>query len=325
MTPQEEADEVTEVDLDLLVLGGSPRSTGEDSAHTQLLAETDEPLPPILVHRSTMRVIDGAHRYRAARLRGWQTITVRFFDGTEEEAFIQAVMRNTAHGLPLSLSDRKAAALRILNSHPSWSNRRIGAATGLSDKTIRTIRRDSTAEDPQSNMRIGRDGRIRPVDRHAGRRRAQEVLARSPNATLREVASKTGISVSTARDVREQANRGEKCSVPHPRSETTGETKREPERRNEVAGTAVGDSISRKDLRAILERLKNDPSLKFSESGRNLLRLLYSGMVDAKDLRDLLDTLPPHCTGLVAQIARGCAEAWQGFATALEERSTTSS
>jgi hypothetical protein len=37
-----------------------------------------EKLPPILVHRATNRIIDGMHRLEAAKLRGDETISVRF-------------------------------------------------------------------------------------------------------------------------------------------------------------------------------------------------------------------------------------------------------
>jgi hypothetical protein len=87
----------------------SPRLGGENRDHIRLLADATAPLPPILVHRSTMRVIDGMHRLRAAMLRGATEIAVEFFDGTEAEAFARAVRENVAHGLPLSRSDREAA------------------------------------------------------------------------------------------------------------------------------------------------------------------------------------------------------------------------
>jgi hypothetical protein len=57
----------------------SPRLSGESLRHTRLLAHSDALLPPIIVHRETMRVIDGMHRVRAALLRGEQEIQVRFY------------------------------------------------------------------------------------------------------------------------------------------------------------------------------------------------------------------------------------------------------
>jgi hypothetical protein len=51
----------------------------------------------------------------AARLRGADKIKARFFDGDEASAFVLAVRLNFTHRLPLALTDRKAAADRIIS------------------------------------------------------------------------------------------------------------------------------------------------------------------------------------------------------------------
>ncbi len=43
-------------------------------AHARSLAQTEADLPPIVVHRTTTRVIDGMHRLTAAGLRGEREI-----------------------------------------------------------------------------------------------------------------------------------------------------------------------------------------------------------------------------------------------------------
>src|SRR2546423_5542310 len=208
-----------------LLPADSPRLAGEDEEHVRLLAESYAELPPILVHRKTMRVIDGMHRLRAALLRGEESIKVRFYSGSEDAAFVLAVESNIAHGLPLSLADREAAAGRIVKSNPQWSDRAIAGVTGLSAKTVGVIRRGACADLPQLHSRIGRDGRVRPLNGADGRRRASEVFARRPDASLREVAGEAGISPGTARDVRERMRRGED-PIP-PRQRTNG-TRRQP-------------------------------------------------------------------------------------------------
>src|SRR5947209_9559409 len=109
----------------------SPRLNGEDKAHIARLAETETPLPPILVDRRTLRVIDGMHRLMAASLQGRESIDVIFFDGSEADVFLRAVQENIAHGLPLSQADRRVAAERIIASHPHMSDRAIGHSAGL--------------------------------------------------------------------------------------------------------------------------------------------------------------------------------------------------
>jgi N-acetyl-1-D-myo-inositol-2-amino-2-deoxy-alpha-D-glucopyranoside deacetylase len=89
-------------------------------------------------------------------------------------------------------------------SHPHMSDRAIGHSVGLA-----AIRKGSSEEIPQSNARVGRDGRIRPLDSGADRRRAAELLAQHPDASLRDVARAAGISPATVLDVRKRLERGE--------------------------------------------------------------------------------------------------------------------
>jgi hypothetical protein len=145
---------VVEVDVNSLSIGCSPRISGESSEHVEMLAAAQSPLPPITVHRQTVRVIDGMHRLLAARLRGQQKIAVRFFDGTEADAFVLAVKSNIAHGLPLTLADRKRAAKRIIALYPQWSDRMIAAAAGIVAGTVVEIRRKIGADSARSPGRL---------------------------------------------------------------------------------------------------------------------------------------------------------------------------
>jgi ParB-like nuclease domain len=152
----------------------SPRLDGEDVEHIQMLAGVETRLPPILVHRATMRVIDGMHRLRAARLRSDEHIEVRFFDGSEQEAFVLGVKANITHGRPLSLLDRTTAAERIMVTHPAWSDRAIAAAAGIGARSVASLRRRLEAEAgdvDEVRARTGRDGRVRPLDSAEGRLR----------------------------------------------------------------------------------------------------------------------------------------------------------
>lgn len=185
----------------------SPRLNGEDKAHIARLAELETPLPPILVDRRTMRVIDGMHRLMAASLQGRETINVIFFDGSETDIFLRAVQENVAHGLPLSQADRRAAAERIIASHPHMSDRAIGHSVGLAAKTVVAIRKVQ-ARKYRSQTR-GSAGTVRPLDSGVGRRRAAELLTQQPDASLRDVARVAGISPATVLDVRKRLERGE--------------------------------------------------------------------------------------------------------------------
>ncbi|MET8157834.1 ParB N-terminal domain-containing protein [Sphaerisporangium sp. NPDC005289] len=302
--------------------GDSPRLSGEDAGHTRLLAESDDDLPPILVHRGTMRVIDGMHRLRAALLRGDEKIKVRLFDGDAETAFVMAVEANTAHGLPLSLADREAAAARIVVSRPQWSDRAIASVTGLSAKTVDTIRRAATPGVPQPLSRIGRDGRVRPLTSAEGRRRACELFTARPDASLRQVAEQAGISLGTARDVRNRMMRGED---PIPPQQRARDERREPagaERRlRRVA--AAGRADRPKDPAAILHQLQRDPSVRFTDSGRTLLRWLNEHTAGVRGWEDLSGTMPSHCAYMIADLACAVAEEWLEFAEHVRRRAET--
>nr|ADU56074.1 hypothetical protein CA37-51 [uncultured organism CA37] len=300
----------------MLLPGNSPRQTGEDAEHTELLAKVEERLPPIIVHRPTMRVIDGSHRVSAARLRGDRSIEVRFFEGTEQEAFVLAVEMNVAHGLPLSLGDRTRAAERILASYPSWSNRAIASATALGARTVGNIRRrlEAAAQAQEVQARTGRDGRVRPLDGAQGRLRAFALLRERPEASLREIAREVGVSPSTVLDVRRRVEQGAD-PVPDAR------------RRTDPPGGYPGADTRRgaPRLASILDGLQRDPSLRLTESGRTLLRWIHSRAIRSDERASIVETVPPHCAYLVADIARACAGEWTKLAGELERRTVETS
>ncbi|MFC8846780.1 MULTISPECIES: transcriptional regulator protein [unclassified Micromonospora] len=303
------------VRTELLAASDSPRVAGENPDYVNLLVESETRFPPILVHRATMRVVDGMHRLRAAVVRGDTHIDVQFFDGDEREAFVLAVELNNAHGLPLSLADRTTAACRIIASHPHWSDRVIAATTGLAAKTVSAIRRRATDASTRLHTRIGRDGRVRPLDSAEGRRRASDLIAKQPDASLRTIARAAGISPTTVRDVRQRMSRGDD-PVPPPRQ-------RGPRRAagnvtlSELVTPGVGQPRDRKALSA---SLCNDPSLRFTEKGRLLLRILAALNITSEQWGELIDTIPPHSMLLVHGAAAACAEAWQEFAEHVERR-----
>ncbi|MGH3616524.1 MAG: ParB/RepB/Spo0J family partition protein [Pseudonocardiaceae bacterium] len=318
--PQQGNCPVVTVTISSLRSSDSPRLEGESTDHVRALAESEVPLPPIIVDRSTMRVIDGMHRLRAAVLRGQDEIRVQFFEGDEGDAFVLAVEANVRHGLPLSLTDRTAAAARIIRSHPELSDRAIASVTGLAAKTVRAIGRCSTAANPQLNTRVGRDGRIRPLDAAKGRRIAADLMTEQPNSSLRQIANAAGISLGTAQNVRERLRRGEDPLPPrrHEGKQLEGQAK------PEIAPSGRGNRMvarARVDERhLILKKLLMDPSLRFTEAGRVLIRLLHPLTVDLREWERLIDILPGHCTSTISDAARACAQTWQEFADQMEGR-----
>ncbi|MFI7498074.1 ParB N-terminal domain-containing protein [Streptomyces sp. NPDC049687] len=332
-----------EVEIDALSLAGSPRLAGESKEHIEILAAAPNPLPPIIVHRPTMRVIDGFHRLRAARLRGDTTIAALFFDGDESAAFVLAVQLNVTHGLPLALADRQRAAERIIASHPHWSDRRVASVTGIAPGTVGEIRRrlGPGSADPDER-RLGQDGRMRPLDGTAGRLRAGELLSENPGLSLRQVARAAGISPETARDVRNRLRNGEDLLPRSRRRDHDVEPGDEPATEDgsgsppvpapcgEPAALRLARPVARAradaapDRVVLVKRLTADPALRFSETGRSLLRLLAIHAVREEEWDAIIGNVPPHCSGIVADLAVHLSDMWADFATRVKRDITAS-
>lgn len=310
--PCVDTDHVEFVALDTLALTGSPRSGGVDCAHVQRLMEAETPLPPILVHRQTMRVIDGFHRVAAAERAGAANIAAHFVDGPVESLFVVAVRANVTHGLPLSLSDRRIAAERILRTHASWSDRVIASATGLSAKTVSSIR-CASGEDQHLHKRLGRDGRLRPLDASAGRLLAAELLTSRPGASLREIAAEAGVSPGTVRDVRARLNRGDN-PVPNAGDRAGGR----PAGGKPTRSTSANEQAA--DVTPVLMTLSKDPALRMNAAGRELLRWLHLHAVNTVDSHKIVEFVPDHCVGHLVELASRCAANWTLIAQDLEQR-----
>lgn len=300
-----------------LIAADSPRLDGESTDHITVLAQAGVHWPPIVVHRQTLRVIDGMHRLRAAQLRGDQSIEVKFFDGDADEAFIAAVRANITHGLPLTLADRKAAAQRVVGRQPHRSDRWIGQATGLAAGTVAAIRRRVGTADVQGPSRLGRDGRVRPLKAADGRLRAQQEISAHPDASLREIANAAGISPATAKDVRDRLRHGHDLVPQAERKTRKGKRATDGGPRIDGQGSGESPGVDR-SLDWSLQRLMRDPSLRYSEPGRRLLRILELQAYGPSAVEKLIDAVPAHCGYLVARLVRQCARQWLELADALE-------
>ncbi|MFJ4908717.1 transcriptional regulator [Streptomyces sp. NPDC093249] len=305
-----------DIDIRTLQPADSPRFT-IDQAHVRALAESEAEFPPILVHRATLRVVDGMHRVRAAELRNRRTIGARWFEGDEHAAFLLAVESNTRHGLPLSADERKQAALRIIRTHPHWSDRSIAERTGWNATGVGALRRGIADPDARPDVRVGRDGRVRPATAAEGRRVAAEVIEANPATSLREIARRAGISVGTARDVRHRLAQGRPAVPDSRRSDdhadpaATASTASDEDR----AGRAAAHDLARRIT--LFDGLRNDPSLRLSESGRLVLHRLHTQLRTTEEWKRLAPTIPLHGREAVADILSACADDLKGMAREL--------
>ncbi|MEU7889940.1 ParB/RepB/Spo0J family partition protein [Microbispora camponoti] len=288
----------------------SPRLDGENVEHTRVLAEIRVALPPIIVHHPSMRIIDGMHRVAAAKRRGQTTIHAVLFTGDEREAFALAVRANTAHGLPLSYADRAAAAVEILRYFPGRSDRWVAATTGLSAATVKNIRDRTIPPGQEPGKRMGRDGRMRPVNGSAGRKHVQELVEKNPGASLRQLARAAGVSPNTVREVRRRMLQ-EKDTAPDAGKGLGQENQTVP---GEVAAQVTESSVD-----GVLRRLSKDPSLRFTESGRGAIRWFFSRVLRPREWAGVIDGLPPHAAFVLAAVADRCAAEWRDLACRLRD------
>jgi ParB-like chromosome segregation protein Spo0J len=286
----ETEDKTVKLRLSDLKIGACPRRGGIRADHVKTLAELDGGWPPIVVSRTDHRVVDGIHRVAAAKALGHTMIVARLFDGSADDAYIAAIKYNVAHGLPLTLAERKEGAIHILRVQPSWSNRRIAAICGLSPVTLGTLRarlheaQSVVSNDSMGERRTGRDGRSRPVNTVAARRRVAEAIAQAPESSLRQISAQVGSSPETVRSVRAEMQ-----------SETP--------------------QLDGRDW------WRYDSALSSSDGGRQLVTWLARVNIDTDVWARYLDSVPLSRIYDLAAEARRRASAWNAFADELEFRS----
>lgn len=103
----------------------------------------DEDLEPITVWWSgrAWYCIDGHHRLKAYHaVRGAGEIPVVVFDGSLEEAFVEALRANTKTKLPMTNKERQDAAWRLVRLEVG-SKREQRLASGASEGTVASMRR----------------------------------------------------------------------------------------------------------------------------------------------------------------------------------------
>jgi hypothetical protein len=312
------------------------RQGGTNAAHVQLLIDAagSSELPPILVQEDGCRVIDGHHRLEAAKLRGDQTIRARFLDCTDSEALVIAMKANGAHGLPLSKADRVSGAKRVLSAHPDWSDRAIASITGLSAKTIASLRDRSAGGAHLSSKRLGRDGRLRPVTAGEGRRRAAEYISAHPNAALRQVARETDVSLGTVHDVSAQLRRGVSPERNGHRVATERPTAPPATRIPEsvtVASSVPATPLRRKNhtdapltWAGVAAKMANDPAIRYTQGGKEFLRWMALHATDPEDgWQEFVNVIPAHWLSVIAQLADSISKEWGLFAERLKSRQDT--
>lgn len=306
------------------------RAAGTNTAHVQVLSDVAESagLPPILVQRNGFRVIDGMHRVAAAKLRRQDRITARVVDCTDAEALVLAIRANTLHGLPLSRQDRLHGAKRILSLHPGWSDRAVAAAAGISPRSVATIRGRQADGDLAPGKRLGRDGKLHPANRIDGRRRAADYIEAHPDATIRQVARETGVSVGTVHSVRSRLRLGGNIVGQRPNGIEARTDQDAAPPAGCAAGAAPGDAVTagggrsrprprHAAWREIAAKLAGDPTIRYTDDGRAFMRWLARRAADPGEWREHIDAIPDRWLADIALLAEAISADWHRFAQCL--------
>ena len=106
---------------------------------------------------------DGFHRHSAYHRAKRDEIPVTLHEGDLRAAVLWSITANAKHAtLKLTRDEKRAGVTRLLNDTEwsQWSNREIARIAGVDEKTVRNLRPELTAENPQSDTRKGADGRI---------------------------------------------------------------------------------------------------------------------------------------------------------------------
>ncbi|MGH6678173.1 MAG: ParB N-terminal domain-containing protein [Bradyrhizobium sp.] len=152
-----------------------PRVAGIDADHVRQLEGIAETWPPLKVVKRGERyvLVDGFHRLAAAQNLGLKQVQAELMEvPADGDLASLAFALNAAHGKPLTLSDRRAFAARLLRKHPDLSDRETGRRAGLVQPTIAKIRQDLEQQSaiPPAEKRKGRDGRNYPANPGSARK-----------------------------------------------------------------------------------------------------------------------------------------------------------
>jgi ParB-like chromosome segregation protein Spo0J len=299
-----EASVVHTVSVADLSVGYSPRQMKVDHDHVAALADVVDRLPPVVVDERTMTVIDGVHRVEAYRKLGRSRIPALMFRGNDMEALVIAIQANIQHGKPLNRGERQEAARALLHECPERSDRWVGEVCGVSHTTVAVLRRSVSAAD--AKVRMGRDGRRRPVDPSLGQAAVARVMAENPTASIRQAAGAAGVAPSTVQRLAAGLARSQK--PPLPGIAFT------------LRATVEGPHDDRPQDDRPVSDLVADPVSHPSGEGAEVTTWLARTSVSVEDLYAHLASLPLSRVYEVADECRRRARSWAQMADALEAR-----
>jgi hypothetical protein len=227
------------------------------------------------------------------------------FEGTAEEALVEAVRANVTHGLPLTLRERRSAAMAVVAAHRDWSDRLIARTCGLSAATVTKVRAaaDLSRAAPVVSIarRLGADGRYRPTAPGTIRSRVLEALSERPGASLREIAATANCSPTTVRAIRQRLDQtptANAASVQFPTRLVHRDGGEAPVGKNWEHDSACASSDRPRRFAVWFDRTRLEPEDLYQQAQNVPLSRIYE----------------------VADEARRRSKLWSEFASAVEDR-----
>ena len=187
----------------------------------------------------------------------------------------------------------------------------------MSAKAIASLRNSSTV--PQMHLkRLGRDGKRRPIAHGEGRLRALEYITAHPEASVRQVARETDVSVGTVQKARESLRNGASHRSDGQATDTVAACPLPAESDPRPAGR--GNSVPYLAWPVVARKFTSDPVLRYTEGGRAFLRWMRAHSMHADEWREFADAIPTHWLDDVSRIALGMSDEWRQFADWVKHR-----
>lgn len=136
------------IDIDLIRIDGGTQARAELNQDT--VAEYTEAFkagaefPPVVLFfdGSSHWLVDGYHRYFAAKAAGLKTIYEKVTPGTQRDAILFSLGANATHGLRRTNADKRKAVQTLLDDPEwsAWSDREIARQCGVTHPFVANMR-----------------------------------------------------------------------------------------------------------------------------------------------------------------------------------------
>ena len=129
-----------------------------------------------------------------------------------------------------------------------------------------------------------------------------ELLAEKPTASIRAIAKEAGVSPSTVHEVRQRLRTGQDVALKRQKVQRSLATPQPADVCPLRGSSGDSGSVGSVDIATILASLKGDPSLRFSDAGRSVLRWLERYRVGMTMSIKIAEMIPDHCATSVAKV-----------------------